>query len=381
MSSLLQMHIVVLALGLAWPGHSFAGQAPETWVISGQANASGWAPGSGMTPHPNVTMFDDGMWIEAHEPLKVLGGTGVGPWLTAAVACAQAKCPIRLTGAAFPGQTIAHWDVGKPGWTALSERIRASGMGAEVFIWYQGESDASARTSADVYQQKLTDLVSRVRALANPQLLVVVIQLAQWVPMGWDMGAEIREAQRQFVINDGNAILVTALGSTCDGSHLTREGYFKLGTGVGSALLRHRYRRKDQSWPGPVMDVVRPGPDEASLVAHFAEVKKLVGADASEFRAIDADGAVGCKSITLQNTRAALTFVRALKPPIQLQFGLGSTSKPGLVDEAGHPAPAVRLAVVAGPLPEDKESVCPNGAGLRATKPPMSDPSASGAKP
>jgi hypothetical protein len=187
--------------------------------------------------------------------------------------------------------------------------------------------------------------------------------------MGWDMGAEIREAQRQFVIADGNAILVTALGSTCDGAHLTREGYFKLGAGIGSALLRHRYRRKDQSWPGPVMDVVRPGPDDASLVAHFAEVKKLAGADANEFRAIDATGTVNCKSITLQNTRAALTFARALTPPITLQFGLGSTSTPGLVDEAGHPAPAVLMEVVAGPLPEDKETACPNGAGHQTTKP------------
>lgn len=371
MPSLMPMPIIVLLLGLVvLRGECLAAPAAETWVISGQANASGWAPGSGMTPHPNVTMFDDGMWVEAREPLKVLGGTGVGAWMTAALVCAHAKYPIRLTGAAFPGQAIAYWDDGKPGWTALSERIKASGMGAEVFLWYQGESDATARTPAATYQQKLTELVARVRALANPQMLVVVVQLAQWVPMGWDMGAEIREAQRQFVIADGNALLVTALGSTGNGAHLTREGYVKLGMGIGSALLRHRYRRKDQAWPGPVMDVVRPGADDLSLVAHFAEVKKLAGAEAAEFRAIDAGGTVGCKSIVLQNTRAALTFERALKPPVKLRFGTGSLSKPGLVDEAGHPAPAVILDVVAGPLPEDKESACPNGAGIPATRAP-----------
>jgi hypothetical protein len=372
MSSPIRLRLAWLLLGLlflARPG--FADQVePDTWIISGQANACGWAPGKGMPPHPGVTMFDAGQWVEAVEPLKVLGGQGVGPWLTAAVICARAKQPIRLAGYASPDREIAYWDAVKPGWHRLSAHIKEAGMGAGVFLWYQGENDASANTAPDVYQRKLADLVARVRTQAgNPRMLAVIVQLAAYWPAYKPEGDEIREAQRQFVIADGNALLVTALGMHCDGTHLNREGYYKLGLGIGAALLRHRYKGKDTSWPGPVLDVVRPGKDDTSLVAHFAEVRKLANANTGEFQAIDASGGVGCKSIVLQNTRAVLTFARALKPPIRLRCGTGSTYTPSLVDEAGHPAPAVTLEVVAGPVPEDKETACPNGAGQAPAKP------------
>jgi len=290
---------------------------------------------------------------------------GVGAWHAAALKVAETGFPVRLTGWAAAGVPITFWDDKDAGWTGLSTYIRKSSESASVFLWYQGESDAIQGGDAiKNYAVHLKELTAKVRALArNPQMLAVIVQIV------WDGAADgamaIREAQRQFVIDDGNAILVTSLGMQGDGGHLAREGYFELDKQIGRALLKVRYNDKNVNWPGPVMDAAVIGNDARSVAAHFAEVKKLSGCKADDFGAIDATGKVKCTKVEGQSTRVALTFERAIKLPARLIYGFGPGPKATLEDEAGNHAPAVQLDLAAGTMPADTESSASNGAGVK----------------
>jgi hypothetical protein len=358
----------VLAI-LATP-HLLAEQSKaDVWIVSGQSNACGRAELPGADPNPLVQMFDGRKWVEAKEPLP-LGGT-VGPWLAAATEVAKAGIPIRICGYASGGMPISHWDEEQGGWKSLSANIKAAGENAGVFLWYQGENDGVTSMETETYQKKLKDLVGRVRTLAkNPNMLVVIVQLAKHGGVAGSF-SNIREAERQYVISDPNSLLVPALGRPGD-LHLTKEGYFELGHEIGRALLRVRYQRTAESkdWPGPVMDSAVFSPnDNKTVLAHFAEVKKLSGAANDDFSASDASGEVKCTKVEAQNTRVALTFERALKTPAKVCYAYGKEPKAALADEAGNRAPAVQLEIGSGPVPDDKESKAPNGAGpLKALK-------------
>ncbi len=363
------MSTLFLLLALLAPAQALiAADAGETWILSGQSNACGCAKGDPNKPDPRVTMFDikSGKFVTAAEPFGMMGNIGLGPWHAAALEVAEkSNVPIRLTGSAYSGQPLSNWNDGQPGWNSLSLIVPKSGEGAGVFLWYQGESDALGGAAlAEKYQENLKVHVERVRALAkNPKLLVVIIQLAG-TPSAIDTGVTVREGQRQFVIADGNAILIPALGQPMqDGWHLNREGYFDLGKHIARALLKLRYRQDKSDGIGPVMDAALPGTDDKTVIAHFAEVKKLAGAAAEDFAVIDGSGTARCTKVQAQSTRAVFTFERAIKTPAKLLYGYGPNPKATLVDEAGNHAPAVMLNIAPGPMPDDKETKAPNGAG------------------
>ena len=343
--------------------------AADTWIISGQSNACGWAEGKGLPSDPRVQMWDAAAkkWIPAAEPLSLLNGKS-GAWLAAGLEAAKAGVTVRLMGHASPGQPITYWDESQPGLPALLGNIQACGQGASTFIWYQGESDAIGGTDPKRYQERLRDLVAKVRTAAkNPDMLLIVVQLASWRdnPAGIML---IREAQRQFVASDPKAILVAGLGRPvqADGAHLTAEGYQELGREVGRAILKLR-KRPNADWPGPVLDFAALSPDGKTVFAHFAEVKKLAGVLADDFGVVDADGKpVKCEKATAENTRIALSLEKPVRLPARLVYGWQNAPKATLADENGNRAPAVQLGIQAKDIPPDKETPAPNGAASSA---------------
>ncbi|MBI3828707.1 MAG: hypothetical protein HY291_04280 [Planctomycetes bacterium] len=359
----------VLLTGSFLPVIGQAAESPsDIWVVSGQSNACGRAELPGYEEHPLVQMFDGRKWIAAKEPLP-LGGT-VGPWMAAATETAKGGVGVKICGWASGGQPISLWEEAGGGWKSLSGQIRAAGKNAGVFLWYQGESDAVNGYGPDKYLEVLQDLASRVRKEAgNPQMLTVIVQLATFGSGSSQRKTmDIREAQRQFVLKDPHAILVTAMGRECDGTHLKKDGYFELGREISRALLKTRYGKKDVDWPGPVLDAAVYGADGKSVLAHFAEAKKLTGLDAADFAVLDSQGVVNCTKVLGENTRIALTLERAVTPPAKLVYGYGNGPKATLVDEAGNRAPAVHLEIAKGPPPPDMETKAPNGAGAPASK-------------
>ena len=359
---ILNLAVVVCSLSV------WGAQPQDVWIISGQSNAEGKGKLPGPPPDPKVQVYDlqKNVWVTAEDPLAILGSPGVGPWVAAGQAVAKAGITIRLMGETGDGQPIGNWDAQSGNFQLLSANIKKCAEGAGVFLWYQGESDAAAGMDTAAYQAKLKDLVARVRAAAkNPNMLAVIIQVGVYttgcVP--------IREAERRFVIEDGNALLLPALGRTLgDTVHLNTPGYKELGQEIARALLKNRYGKKDVKWPGPVMDSAVLAEDGKTVFAHFAAVKKLGGCLAADFAVVDGKGQIQCVKVQPEGTCVTFTLERAATLPARLIYGVGMHPTASLVDEAGNRAPGVELDLITGGPPADKETPAPNGAGLDARK-------------
>jgi hypothetical protein len=367
--------VVLGLLALTATAAAFGGEPPETWILSGQSNACGRGALPALAENPLVEAFDAqaGKWVPAKDPLPGMGTDRLGPWHAAALeVAAKTGKPLRLTGFASGGQPISYFKSTAPGGKALLKSVKANGQGAGVFLWYQGETDACNKLDPAKYGEELKTLDAAVRAEAgNPKMTALIVQLAYWnAPSRPADFMAIREAQRRFAVADGNALLVPALGRKAgDYVHLHRDGYLELGKEIGRALLRTRYGAKDVDWPGPVLDAAALSADGKSVVTHFAEAKKLAGAEAADFGIVDSGGAahaVRAAAATAElsgATLVTLTFAEPVKLPAALVYGAGDKPKAGLVDEAGNRAPAVQVEIIQGAAPADKESAAPNGAG------------------
>jgi len=348
------------------------------WILSGQSNACGRGELPGPKAIDKVRMFapdevrDDpgpGEFVTAEDPLPGMETWGVSAWVTAAQAVAQKGHKIDMLGYALGAQPISHWAPGSEGEMKLLSRIKRKGKGAGVFLWYQGESDTSSPEDAAAYQDRLTNLVARVRKAAeNPQMTAVIIQLCAMTRPGQAKGLAyfmaVREAQRQFVLADGNALLVTALGRLQkEDGHLATPGYMELGEELARALLRNRFNQRDINWPGPVLDATVLAPGSRKITAHFAEVKKLSGVTPSDFVVVDGAGSAVCCSARAGATTLELTFDRQIMLPARFFYAYADSPEATLVDEAGNRAPAVQIDVTTGSPPDDEFTKAPNGAG------------------
>lgn len=360
----------------------------DLWILSGQSNAAGRGRPPGLPLNAAVEAFNpgDGKWIPALDPLPGMGTQGVGPWQAAAIEYAGlTKRLVRLAGSARGGSGIELWNpTNGIVWKSLSGVLDRAGKNAGVFLWYQGE--ANCGKGRDQYMVNFKDLTERVRrGCGSPEMTVVVVQLSVHHPgRALDQeppaqkrlvrGSEsqvmlMREIQRQCVLSDPAAILVTAMGrKTQDYWHLSTEGQIELGREIGRALAA-RLHKVDTGWPGPVLDAAVLSADGKTVTAHFAEVKTLAGLTAADFCIVGAGGpsaqiqAVASKAEALGNTRITLTFAEPVKLPACLVYGTGDAPTAALVDEAGNRAPAVQLEITSGRMPEDGETAAPNGAG------------------
>jgi len=310
-----------------------------------------------------------GQWETAHDPLPGMETWGVSAWVAAAQAVAKKGHKIDMLGYALGAQPISYWAPGAEGERKLLSRIKKHGKGAGVFLWYQGESDTSSPEDAAAYQDRLANLVARVRKTSeNPHMTVVIIQLCAMTRPGQAKGLsyfmQVREAQRQFVLTDGNALLVTALGRLQkEDGHLSTPGYMELGEELARALLRNRFNQRGINWPGPVLDAAVLQPDGRKITAHFAEVKKLSGVTPGDFVVVDAEGSAVCSAARAGYKTLELTFDRQITLPARLFYAYGDSPEATLVDEAGNRAPAVQIDVTTGTSAPDEFTNAPNGAG------------------
>jgi hypothetical protein len=337
----------------------------DVWVVSGQSNAIGRATLPGPEPDKRVQMFTGREWVTAVEPMC---GGSVGPWLFAAQETAK-TIPVRIVnGGCYSGLPIENWDEGKQGYTLLMAALKTHAAQTPVLLFLQGESDGSDGSTTETYLSKLRHLMSEARSAAqNPKMLIVIVQLGKWKNTKGDF-MPIREAQRQFVATDANAVLVPGLDCDIkDYVHYSNAGCQDLGIRIARALAKVRYGVKDATWPGPVLDRAVLGKSADIVVAHFAEVKKLGGVVPEFFAAVNDKGSViKCTKAVAENTRVALTFEQPLKLPAKIICGYGQVVDSAPVDEAGNHAPAVQLDISTGTLPDDKETKAPNGAGVVA---------------
>jgi len=335
----------------------------DIWILSGQSNASGAGKLPGPDPDARVRVFNakTSKWETAQDPLPGMMGGKVGPWVFAAQEVVQHKeMRLDLNALGIGGHVIGFWAEDQWLGKGLVKRIQQAGGGGGVFLWYQGESNAGA--PVDDYLSALQDLVKRFRGHAkNPKMTVVIVQLSS---CGSHDMVSVREAQRQFVMQDSNALLVPALGRPMqDSCHLSKEGHASLGMEIARALLRRRYGATDVNWPGPVMDNAVLGSEGRTIVAHFAEVETLKKAAATDFEVRRGKERIACASLQAGKTVLTLTFEQPVTLPAQLVYGGKAFPRSALQDESGNRAPAVVQELRKGPFPEDKLSDAKNGAG------------------
>ena len=353
-------------LAISWRPDT-AANPPDLLILSGQSNACGRAKLPGPEPdkrvlhwNPKTSDFD-----VAQDPLPGMGTTGAGPWVAAGQELARGGIDVKMVGFASGDKPISYWHPGQPGAKGLMSRIELAGQGAHAFLWYQGESNTRDPQEVASYAEELKKLVARVRKQAgNDKLSAVIVQLGAFARDQEHDLSGLREAQRQFVIADGNALLVPAIGRTLkDGVHLDDAGYRELGREIGRALLRVRHGRSDVNWPGPVLDDAALSADGKSITAHFAEASKLAGVTAADFAAVDANSTLVAAEAKASGTLVQLQFERQIELPALLIYAHGKNPQASLVDEAGNRAPAVQLAIRSGETPADNVTEMANGAG------------------
>jgi len=196
-----------LVFGLDEAGFSGTGEDPlragadaskpmHIFLLAGQSNMAGRGEVGDIdrTPHPRVFALNaNNEWVIATEPVhfdkpKV---RGVGPGLAFAKEIAERNPDIRvgLVPTAVGGSAIASWTTGgyheQTGlypWDDAERRLRVAMQAGEVkaVLWHQGESD-SRPERAPMYEERLHDLIHRLRTLAgDEQLPFIVGQLGQF---------------------------------------------------------------------------------------------------------------------------------------------------------------------------------------------------------
>ena len=335
----------------------------DVWIVSGQSNACGAGELPGPDPDPRIRVFNSSeeKWQTARDPLPGLIGAKVGPWVFAARHVANERDhAIDLTALGIGGHVIGFWEEDQWLGKGLAKLIQQSATGAGVFLWYQGESNAGS--PPEEYVKSLEGLIKRVRHnTGNPDLLAVIVQLSS---CGYHDMSSVREAQREFVIRDGNALLVPALGRPMrDDCHLNREGHETLGQEIARALLKHRYGMTEINWPGPVLDQASLGADHRTVIAHFAEVGQLKNAEPTDFEVRREDDRIHCDAIEVGRTIITLAFNKPIELPAQLSYGGRAFPASALQDEVGNHAPAVIIDLDQEASPADEPTTAANGAG------------------
>ena len=133
---------------------------------------------------------------------------------------------------AFYGEvtTIAPcWSQNGSCWLTLRPQLAPR---LDAFVWWQGEYDAilDPPTPIEVYAQRQTDLITRIRsANGNPRLLVVVLQMGPMFdgPRGGTIGPAYQQFKREWAAADVNAVYVPTadLAWRTDEVHMTDQGY------------------------------------------------------------------------------------------------------------------------------------------------------------
>jgi hypothetical protein len=116
-------------------------------------------------------------------------------------------------------------------------------------VWMQGESDGNNEYAASIYKENLSMMIDSIRSAFNaPDMPVVIGRISESHndadSIVWTYGDVIRQAQADFVSDDGNAALVTSTDNYrySDPWHYDSEGYIDLGRQFAIAMAKLRKR-------------------------------------------------------------------------------------------------------------------------------------------
>ncbi|MDC7677499.1 sialate O-acetylesterase [Asticcacaulis machinosus] len=237
----------------------------DIYLLMGQSNMSGRGdlaelPES-LRASDIVWLYgNDGVWRPAQEPLddptnevdavsSDAGKAGVGPGLSFGQAMAGGSRPIALVPCAKGGSSLSQWtpDTSRTrlygSCLARAREASAKGRIAGV-LWYQGETDAGQMATAQVWGERMTTLIARMRQdIGNACLPWVIVGLSDRPdPLRWpkptDGWAQVQAAQIEVASSIANVGFVSAAGlpKNADGIHLSTAAQLQLGPKLAAAM-------------------------------------------------------------------------------------------------------------------------------------------------
>jgi hypothetical protein len=203
---------------------------PLTILLAGQSNLVSKPDTETGTSTSTTRLTADGSWEAAP------AHNGVG------VAFARAMYDLRhrpghLIPAAVGGTSLAEWHPGGALYRHMMHRVQQAGRAVNIFIWYQGESDALSQEDAIRYAQRLRVFLANVRRDLGPEVVmagVVIVGHQSKLPYI----QSIRKAQYEVFMEFGMVVVDAfpcELGP--DLIHITPSAADGLGQNLALAML------------------------------------------------------------------------------------------------------------------------------------------------
>ncbi len=143
----------------------------EIFLLIGQSNMAGRGLLDTTTPitHPNISMFRDGLWQMATEPLhtdKTTAGISLGISFAHHILSQSPNTPIGLLPCAVGGTPLSRWmpqnDLYENA-VSIAKTALSNGDILKGILWHQGEADSKDIPTANTYGTRLTTMISTLR--------------------------------------------------------------------------------------------------------------------------------------------------------------------------------------------------------------------------
>lgn len=227
----------------------------KIYLLMGQSNMAGRGivEAEDKTPHPRVLVFNrSNEWEVATEPInrgEPKKNPGVGPGLAFGKAMAEAnsEVTIGLVPCALGGTPLSRWTRGADLYSNAVARAEAASAFGELagILWHQGEADAGAKTNADTYSERLTEMIGDIRAeLKSPRLPFVVGQIGEFtydrpgnpMPFAREVNAALAAIPRHVLFT--GCAMSKGLADKGDQLHFSSEAQRELGKRYANEILK-----------------------------------------------------------------------------------------------------------------------------------------------
>ena len=179
----------------------------DVYIISGQSNSANHGIPT-LTPNDSrVSAWGPDGWQFAADPQPIATGEGGSPWPHLGDLLVQRyEIPIGIISVGWGGTSVEQW-LPSTSTDGLFNRIvmaldEVGPHGARAILWHQGESDLALNTSADVYSQRLGEIINSSRDVGGWNIPWVVAR-ASYLPSFSNKSMEqIVDGQQLVIDND-----------------------------------------------------------------------------------------------------------------------------------------------------------------------------------
>lgn len=162
----------------------------NAFLLIGQSNMAGrgYLKDQPVLEHPDILMFRDGVWQQAHEPVhQDRSFAEAGLCMTFAEELRQDGHRIGVIPCAMGGSALSEWMPREALFeNACAQAKQALSCGAVLkgFLWHQGEADSEVPETASTYQARFQQMINAMqKELHGENLPVVLGELGEFMAL------------------------------------------------------------------------------------------------------------------------------------------------------------------------------------------------------